>query len=196
MPVANREPGFHNLAVAQNQIGWQHILKGRFSHHWIQIQQYLINNQPDIGDTKQSGERWLRLVINQLWTSLWQVWQTRNNDLHGRDKTERERKRLEKLTPQVVALYDTVDRLLANDKIIFETPITERLKTPSRELETWIKLVKPTVKQAIADADAFILQTNHTLQTYLVTRPDPLTTDELVNELQPIPCMHHDNDHH
>jgi hypothetical protein len=56
-------------------------------------------------------------VLHQLWTSIsWQIWLTRNDDLHddGRDKNERERKHIEKLTSQVVVLIpgppaDTAD---------------------------------------------------------------------------------------
>jgi hypothetical protein len=41
---------------------------------------------------------------------------------------------------------------------MFETPIDERLlqEAPSREIETWIRLITPTVKYAIADADLFL----------------------------------------
>jgi hypothetical protein len=34
----NREPAFCMLVKSQDRIGWQHILKGCFSHHWTQIQ--------------------------------------------------------------------------------------------------------------------------------------------------------------
>jgi hypothetical protein len=34
----NREPIFRALVNSQNKIGWQHILKGRFSKQWTQIQ--------------------------------------------------------------------------------------------------------------------------------------------------------------
>ena len=66
------------------------------------------------------------------------LWLARNDNLHSREKDEKERKRLEKLPPRVFALYSKVDLLLlACDKPrIFELPIQERLKLHSRELET------------------------------------------------------------
>jgi hypothetical protein len=57
---------------------------------------------------------------------LWDVWIIRNADLHGRDNAEQEQKRKEKLRPHVIALYATVDSLLACDKPIFDTPIRDR----------------------------------------------------------------------
>jgi hypothetical protein len=186
MPIANREPRFQALVIAQNKIGWQHTLEGRFSHHLLQIQQHHIYTEPEIDDTKQSGEWWLKLVLHQLWTSIWQVWLTRNNDLHGREKNERECKRIEKLAPQVIALYAQVDHLLASDKILFDTPIAERLQAPSREISTWIRPVTPTIKQALADANTLIRDTNHTIPTLLVHREDPRTINVHINKLRPV----------
>jgi hypothetical protein len=123
MNVATREPRFQYLVTAQNKIGWQHILKGRFSHHWLQCQQLHIYLDPDIDSTKNTGERWLKRVLNCLWNSIWQVWLIRNDDLHGRDRQQREQKRIQKLTPQITALYEKADLLLADDKDIFEIPL-------------------------------------------------------------------------
>ena len=61
------------------------------------------------------------------------------------------------------------------------------MKLHSRELETWVRLVTPTVKRALADAEQYIRDTNHTMPNFLApARPDPLTTNELVNELRPV----------
>jgi hypothetical protein len=79
--------------------------------------------------------------------------------------------------------------LLAEDKDIIEIPLETRLTFPSGELRTWIKLVTPTVKQAINDADKFIRLTNHTILPFLIHRPGPLTLNEQVNELRPVPRL-------
>jgi hypothetical protein len=39
MDATNRETKFQELIYAQNFIGWDHLLKGRLSHHWLQCQQ-------------------------------------------------------------------------------------------------------------------------------------------------------------
>ena len=80
-----------------------------------------------------------------------------------------------------------MDLLLACDKPIFELPIQERLKLQSRELDTWVRLVTPTVKRALADATQYLRDTIHTITDFLTpASPDPLTTNELVNELRPV----------
>jgi hypothetical protein len=65
MSVANREPKFVSLVNAQNKIGWQHILKGRFSNRWLQIQQIHIRTDPDIDPTTQSSQRTLAQTSTQ-----------------------------------------------------------------------------------------------------------------------------------
>jgi hypothetical protein len=60
MDVTNREPRFQYLVQAQNLIGWNHLLKGRFSHHWLQYQQVHIYFDPGTDSTKKSGEQWLK----------------------------------------------------------------------------------------------------------------------------------------
>jgi hypothetical protein len=52
----NREPIFRALVNSQNKIGWQHILKGRFSKQWTQIQGRHILDEPGIDSQKQSGD--------------------------------------------------------------------------------------------------------------------------------------------
>jgi hypothetical protein len=189
MDESNRETRFQLLIHAQNMIGWNHLLKGRFSHHWIQCQQAHIYMDPDTDSTKQSGEIWLKRVLNCTWTTIWKAWLIRNDDLHGRDRQQREKKRIEKLTPRIRALYAKADTLLAADRDIFSIPLATRLTFPSGELKTWINLVTPTVRRAINDANEHLRCTNQTITQCLNTRPDPLTRNEQVNELQPIPRM-------
>jgi hypothetical protein len=183
MDIATREPRFQYLVTAQNAIGWQHIMKGRFSHHWLQCQQAHIYLDPDIDETKNTGERWLKRIMNCLWTSLWTVWLSRNDDLHGRDRQKQEQKRIQKLIPRITALYKKADLLLAANRDIFSIPLHTCLTFPSGELKTWVKLVTPTIKRAIKDADNTLRRTNHTMFPYLVPHHAPLTINEQVNEL-------------
>ncbi len=159
MDPNNREPALRALVISQNTIGWQQLFKGRFSLHWTRLQDRYILEDPKLDHEKQSGERWLKLILHHLWSQLWQVWLIQNADLHGREKDEKETKRLDKLRPRAIALYSKQALLFTCDKPIFELPILERLKLNSRELETWVRLVTPTVKRALADAEQHLHDT-------------------------------------
>jgi hypothetical protein len=65
------------------------------------------------------------------------------------------------------------DLLLASGKQIFELPIHVRMLLHSRKLETWVRLVTPTVKRALADAEQPLFDTNHTIMDLIApARPD------------------------
>jgi hypothetical protein len=186
----NREPSFRALVNSQNKIGWHQLLNGRFSKQWTQIQDQHLLDDIDNDHEKQSGDRWLKLTLHHMWTHLWKVWLNRNDDLHGHENDEKERKRIEQLRFRVLALHSKHDLLLACDKPIFDMPIDEPMKLKSGELSTWVRLVTATIKRAIADAEQHLHDTNHSITAFLATaRPDPLTTDKLVNELRPVPRM-------
>jgi hypothetical protein len=83
------------------------------------------------------------------------------------------------------------------DKQILDLPIQDHMPLRGGELDTWVRLVIPTVKQGvIAVADPLLPDTNHTNHTITSllahATPDPLTTNELlVNESRPLPRMPH-----
>ena len=107
MDPNNRKPIFQTLVNSQNSIGWQHLLMGRFSNHWIQIQGQPILDDAEKDQEKQSGERWLKLILHHLWTHqwqllwthLWQLWLARNDVLHGHEKDKKDRPQTTRKAP-------------------------------------------------------------------------------------------------
>jgi hypothetical protein len=68
MNANDSEPSFVSQ-LPQNQVGWQRILKGRSSHHWIQIQGRHVLDNPELSSEKTSGEGWLKQILHHLrWT--------------------------------------------------------------------------------------------------------------------------------
>ena len=72
MPPTNQEASFELLVSSQNDIGWSHLLReGRFSNHWVQIQQDHIDHEPEVSFKKFTGQSWLQKVLNHLRTHLY-----------------------------------------------------------------------------------------------------------------------------
>jgi len=176
MPTTNREPSFELLVSSQNDIGWDHLLKGRFSHHWVQIQQDHIDHEPDVSSKKFTGQRWLKQVINLIWTHLYLAWKLRNADLHGIDAADQEEKRKAKLKPAIVALYESANKLDYLDRRLFEMPLLARLDLKSDQQTAWINQVTPTVRQAKAEAADKLRTTQRDIRRYLIL-PTPAPTD-------------------
>ncbi len=152
MTATNRNPHLETLVHSQNDIGWSHLLRGRFSHHWVDIQQAHINRDASIDSKTHTGSRWLKKVLHHVWSHLYLAWKLRNADLHGIDSADQELKAKAKLKPSIAALYHTAQHLDYLDKRIFTLPLEERLLQSSREQTAWINVVTPTVRQAKAEA--------------------------------------------
>jgi hypothetical protein len=167
----NREARFELLANSQNEISWSHLLRGRLSHHWVQIQQVHINSDDDISSKKFIGEQWLRKVLNHLWTQLYSCWKQHNADLHGLDKADKERKRKAKLKPDITALYKTADDLDYLDKCLFSVPLKTRLRQRSSKETACIYVVSPTVRQAKAEEADHIQKTQRDIREFIIICP-------------------------
>ena len=49
------------------------------------------------------------------------------------------------------------------------------------------RLITPTVKRALVDTAQYLRDTNYNITDFLtLARPDPMMTNELVNELRPV----------
>jgi hypothetical protein len=71
-----------------------------------------------------------------------------------------------KLRPQVVALYQKAASLNYLDKCLFALDLDDRLGLGSSEQAAWINIVSPTVRQAKAEADAHLRNTQHDIREY------------------------------
>ena len=166
MPTDNREASFELLVSSQNDIGWSHLLRGRFSHHWVQIQQHHIDHEDEISSKKFTGQRWLQKVLHHLWSHLYLAWKLRNADLHGIDAADQEAKRKAKLKPAIVALYKTAEKLDYLDKRLFDLTLEVRLGLKSHEQAAWINVTTPTVRQAKAEAADKIQRTQRDIRAF------------------------------
>jgi hypothetical protein len=55
MSPNNRKKAFHMLVNSQNKIGWQRLLKGRFSKQWTKVQGRHILEDRELDQENQSG---------------------------------------------------------------------------------------------------------------------------------------------
>jgi hypothetical protein len=56
MPTDNRERSFETSVSSQNDVGWSHLLRGRFSHHWVQPQQDHVDRKDEVSSKKFTGQ--------------------------------------------------------------------------------------------------------------------------------------------
>jgi hypothetical protein len=168
-----REPSFEILVASQNDIGWSHLLRGRFSHHWILLQQDHIDDHDADCSTLLTGEHWLQKVLPHLWTHLCLAWKLRNGDLHGIDKADQEAKRKAKLQPAIIALCLAAAKLDYLDKCLFNLTLLKRLDKLAADQAAWINVVTPTVRMATAKAADKLLTTQQDIHSFFIRHRNP-----------------------
>jgi hypothetical protein len=139
---------YHELFRTQSEIGWDQIIKGRLSIHWVQHQDAFA----DINQLKISGETWASTTIRQIWEQFSKVWKKRCQEHHGEGQTNSRQATLQRLEPKVQAIYSMKDRLDQIDRTALSRPIQEILNLPSGILERWVRRQEQFVRDGVARA--------------------------------------------
>eukprot|EP00957_Ditylum_brightwellii_P098463 7501479-Ditylum_brightwellii.AAC.1 len=72
---------YNALITEQAQIGWKQIKYGRFSLKWHEHQQQY--ETKIYGSTDQGTPKWLRKIVNAIWTFAKTRWLARCNKSYG-----------------------------------------------------------------------------------------------------------------
>jgi hypothetical protein len=139
------QPRFHTLFQAQSNIGWHHILKGRFSKSW---RHHLYRD-------RERTMQWITFSIRTIWYEVYTIWKTRCQIHHGISNDEKTRRALLYLTPKVEALYKQQDDLHNHtDTHMFDSTIEEMLIKPIPTIKAWVQKVTLRIKTAKDKAKA------------------------------------------
>jgi hypothetical protein len=137
-------PQFHQLFQSQSKIGWNHILKGRFSKQWRH------HMRPD----RERALQWVTFAIKTIWYQVYSVWKTRCQIQHGTTADEKTKRALLYLTPKVHDLYNQSSTLQHTEQYMFETPVENILLQPIGTIKTWIHKVTLRIKNIRTQAKA------------------------------------------
>ena len=73
--------GLRATVQAQDEVGWRSFLEGFPVKGWAEVQQRYF----EFIKSKRTGKRWLVAVIKKVWEVAWDIWDHRNNVVHGKD---------------------------------------------------------------------------------------------------------------
>ena len=115
-------PGLRMAIDDQAALGWSNAMWGMWSWRWAEVQhayyQFL--------GKRNSGRRWLALLIQQVWNTAWDQWDHRNAIFH---RAEAQRRRDERCT----AIRDAYRSPLCSSpawRLLFRRPLDSRLQDP------------------------------------------------------------------
>jgi hypothetical protein len=119
---------FIPLFQNQSQIGWHHIIYGRFSKEWYKALSF----------DHIKGSQWVSYTIRTIWFCVYDIWKKRCQTHHGLTQDDQHKRQLLRLTPQVQNLYDQRHDLNIDDQYIFNINVDEMLSKPIVTIKTWV----------------------------------------------------------
>ena len=135
------DPSVTYLAQCQEQIGWDQLLKGRFSKQWA-CESLLPTTQ------QRAKVNWTVSVIEFIFVQWWQLWESRNQDRHGRDLATKLQAAHLQAHRELRLLYDEYQpRTPQTFQWLFDIDISTRKQWTTPAIWQWIHTWKPVLDE-------------------------------------------------
>jgi exonuclease III len=164
----------HYAAVIQTQqnIGWNQMVRGRWSSEWSYAQQRYLVRKKRVDNTIQdptgrnSGEQWLQKVINFLWDESLDLWKMRNEEQHGSDVKGIERAARKENGRKLDEIYAMRQFAEPNVQTLLGVDPTIHLEKPTWVVKNWIAMTYPVVKNSVRKAKEKAIQGMRSIKAY------------------------------
>ena len=158
---------YHTLIQEQTNIGWVHFFQGRISLRWSETQQWYYNGFPKVRG--RDGSSWSRKILTHIFNHWNTLWETRNTDLHGIDKSKRARAAKDQALRELEYLYSFKQKVLQRDTDIFQDSYEDHKARPTQSIRQWINTYQPLILKSTKDAKDKSLLHVRTLTSYFGT---------------------------
>jgi len=126
----------------QSILSWEGFLQGRFSIYWNRVQHYHERRRAQEAASHDKKQPWDKQALRLVCEFHFDLWQHRNDEVHGRTMKEAQQKLRDEVTTRVQELYAHPPILLARYPSILSVPLDVRLKRSTLVLQMWLKQVK------------------------------------------------------
>ena len=133
-----------DLIQDQTRIGWNQLMKGRFSVRWDILQDRL--TAPAL---PWSGN-WSNSVIQVLWDQWFLLWMLRNSHHHGQEAETRQTLRTAQVHKELELLYQKQSTMCCQDRTIFRSSVELHKAEKVHRIAAWIKVFTPFIRYSQA----------------------------------------------
>ena len=158
------EPIVADICNKQKQIGWDQLLRGRFATAWG------THTSTPSGSQGETHRTWTTEVIDFIFTQWWLLWESRNQDKHGRDLVSKHQATARQVDRELQIFYDEYeDQAPQHLRWIFDTPIEVRRQWPTTAMQQWLSTWGPILYDALNPEAAPTNPENYPYSTPLET---------------------------
>ena len=157
------DPSVGSICLTQKHIHWEQLMFGRFAKEWD------LHNRTQPGTTK-THRSWTTEIIDFIFTQWWTLWESRNQDRHGRDMATSQQAEARQVNRELTMFYEDYEhqapQLL---QWVFHTPIALRRQWSTYATRQWLNTWKPILLGAVTPEAAPTNPENYPYTTALET---------------------------
>jgi hypothetical protein len=172
LPIPRTHPLAHE-ARHQQAIGWRHFLQGRIAQSIIDYQEqyYRERERPET----ETGEIWIKKLIQVLWAYFFDVWKIRCEKRHELDNNRVSRQHTHRVHARTRAVYAVLDQLPAEirNSHHFDEDLTTQIGHDTRVIETWLAHTEPLVQQGLAETAQGIATGHYDIRDFFMPLAAP-----------------------
>jgi hypothetical protein len=157
-PPQHHRKSIQNFIEEQSKIGWNQLLKGRWSKTWVQCLDTIY---------PEKGEQIAIRIQIQIWKALLHAWNERC-DLQHQHNNENTQATHQHLHIQVLAIYEQKQNMDAIDQQALDTPPADTLQMPPKLIREWIRRTGSFVKQGLKRAKERMKIKNHSITSFFL----------------------------
>ena len=141
--VENREEWSQTLkevSMDQQAVGENAFVEGLLTHGWERLQSEYLQSM----ESKRNAGRWVRELIKKLWNVSWDMWDSRNGEVH-KNKATRKEQIIAQLNKEVMEAHTAgqINTFLPRmEKAFFRKGVTEILKGTEYQKRTWLHIAR------------------------------------------------------
>ena len=129
-------PRYTQAITTQNMIGWRHLFGGKLSQEWLILQE---ESKRKTKGHKRSSFVWGASIIEVILSHFIELWELRNEEVHGKTEEQQERTRKAKLMTEVRRLNSLRTKARPSDECLFIDNVDEFIeKSSAKSIATFI----------------------------------------------------------
>jgi hypothetical protein len=139
-----------DVSKSQSAIGWDQVLKGRFSVEWAKAQSTFAKRAHH---SHCDGREWTTCMADFMLAQWWKLWTLRNEDRHGRDYTSHLQAVNRQALRELEQFYERYSMIVPQQLgWLFDIPLSTRQQWPTNIIRQWLNTWIPTLDALLLDA--------------------------------------------
>ena len=138
---------YANAIISQDDIGWRHFFGGKISQEWLTLQS---ESTTTTSNKKQESYIWGAAIVETTLTKFIDLWELRNEEVHGKTTEQQESIRKGKLRLEVSKLNSMKDKARPSDMCLFLDNEEDYIEASTAQtISTWVSSHRSAILNSV-----------------------------------------------